>query len=243
MNVGRQRNDCIFARRWLVASTSLGLGAIALVAVSGCHRLPALMMPLPSLPAQLPFAPPPPVEVPVSNPTRIPLVDPDFLWNQVVDAVDDYFRIDNEQPLRRTNVEWLEGKLITFPEVSGTMLEPWRNDAARGFERLQSTFMTIRRTATVRVINEEGGYTIDIVVMKEQEDVDQAEFSNVGAAAQTATGAIIRNENQRRQLPLTLGWYEIGRDRELEQRLMANILGRISNVDPPHRLLKHGRGP
>ena len=219
-----------------MTGSGLAIGAC----VAGCHRLPSFGMlnaPAGFMQPRAPL-PPPPVEIPVSNPSQIPLVDPTFLWNQVVDAVDDHFRIDDEQPLRRTNVDWLEGKLITFPEVSGTILEPWRNDAARGFERLQSTFISVRRTATVRVIPDEAGYTIDIVVMKEQEDVDQSQFSTAGAAAQTEGGAIVRNENQMRQMPITLGWYEIGRDHEFEQRLMANILGRISNVGPPHGLFK-----
>lgn len=201
---------------------------------SGCNRLPGF-----SLPQSFVSPAPPPVEIPVSNPTQIPLVDPDFLWNQVVDAVDDHFRIDDEQPLRRTNTDWLEGRLITYPEVSGTLLEPWRNDAARGFERLQSTFLTVRRRATVRVIPEEAGYTIAIEIIKEQEDVDQSQFSNASAAAQTPQGVIVRNENQIRQMPITLGWYEIGRDREFEQRLMASILGRISNVEPPRQSFLH----
>ncbi len=183
--------------------------------------------------------PPPPIEVPVANPSHIPDTDPIFLWNQVVDTVDDNFRIKSEQAVRKNNTNWLEGKLITFPEVSGTCLEPWRHDAARGFERLQSTVETIRRTATVRVIPEETGYAIEVQVIKEQEDVDQSQFATAGSAAQRHDGTIVRNENQVRQLPVTLGWYEIGRDLDLERRIMASILGRITNVAPPPQHLLH----
>ncbi|MCA9133992.1 MAG: hypothetical protein KDA45_12585, partial [Planctomycetales bacterium] len=156
------------------------------------------------------LAPPPPVEVPVANPAHVGAVDPDFLWRQIVDAVDDYFRIDTEQAVRRDNMNWLEGRLTTYPEVSATSLEPWRSDTARGFERLQSTFQTIRRKATVRVIPENAGYLIDVQILKEQEDVDQSQFATAGAATQRHDGTIVRNENQLRQLPVTLGWYEIG---------------------------------
>lgn len=181
--------------------------------------------------------PPPPVELPVANPSHIGNVDPDFLWRQIVDAVDNYFRIDSEQPVRRDNLNWLEGRLTTYPEVSGTSFEPWRGEASRGFERLQSTIQTVRRTATVRVIPEASGYLIEVQVTKEQEDVDQSQFATAGAAAQRHDGTIVRNENQLRQLPVTLGWYEIGRDRELERKIMADVLGRITNVEPPQRLL------
>jgi hypothetical protein len=182
---------------------------------------------------------PPPIELPVSNPAHVGPIDPDFLWRQIVDAVDDYFRIANEQPVRRNNMNWLEGRLTTYPDVSGTSFEPWRRESTRGYERLQSTIQSIRRTAVVRVIPEASGYLIDVQVMKEQEDVDQSQFATAGAAAQRHDGSIVRNENQLRQLPVTLGWYEIGRDRELERRLMGSILGRITHVDPPHRGLLH----
>jgi hypothetical protein len=116
-------------------------------------------------------------------------------------------------------------------------LEPWRRDAARGFERLQSTFQTIRRTATIRVIPEESGYAIDVQVVKEQEDVDQSQFATAGSASQRHDGTVVRNENQLRQMPVTLGSPAARRDRELEQRIMENILGRVTNVAPPRKKL------
>jgi hypothetical protein len=74
-------------------------------------------------------------------------------------------------------------------------------------------------------------------VLKEKEDVDQAQSSTAGSATQRHDGTIVRNESQQRQLPLTLGWYEIGRDADLERRIMAGILGRISNVEPARKRL------
>ncbi|MCA9193438.1 MAG: hypothetical protein KDB03_16815 [Planctomycetales bacterium] len=182
----------------------------------------------------------PPIPVALPNPARVSYVEPDFLWRQVVDAVDDYFRIESEQPVFRTNQSWLEGRLKTFPEISGTALEPWRHDAARGFERLQSTIQTIRRTATVRVTPDISGFLIDVQVIKEQEDVDQSQLSTTGASAQRHDGSIVRNAQQVRQLPVTLGWYEIGRDPDLEQRILQGIMGRVSNVEAPsHKFSLH----
>jgi hypothetical protein len=198
------------------------------LALSGCHHF---------WPSQA--GPPPPITVAASNPAHIGNVDPTFLWQQVVDAVDDYFRIASEQQVRRENNNWLEGRLKTFPEVSGSTFEPWRGDTTRGFERMQSTFETVRRTATVRVIPEVTGYLVDVVVIKEQEDVDQSQFASAGASSQRHDGTIIRNNNQLRQAPVTLGWYEIGRDRQLEQKLIDSILGRVTNVEPPSRRILH----
>ncbi len=211
-------------------------GTVVLLSASlGCHRFQKVCYD--AMPGM--FTQPVPVEVPVSNPSRIGPMDPEFLWLQVVDAVDDYFRVQSEQWVRRDSEQWLEGRLTTYPEVSGTAFEPWRSDTTRGFERLQSTFQTIRRTATVRVIPEESGYQIDVHVLKEHEDVDQAQASTAGSSAQRHDGTIVRNENQQRQLPVTLGWFETGRDAELERRIMSGILGRVSNVEAPRAKLLH----
>lgn len=212
-----------------IAVLSFGAGLLLLQA--GCQRFLATCQDV----APSWFVPT--VEVPVSNPARVGIMDPEFLWLQVVDSVDDYFRVQNEQWVRRDQQQWLEGRLTTYPEVSGTSLEPWRRESTRGFERLQSTFQTIRRTATVRVVPEESGYYIEVQVVKEQEDVDQAQASTAGSSAQRHDGTIVRNENQQRQLPVTLGWFEIGRDTELERRIMSEILGRVSNVQPPKKPL------
>jgi hypothetical protein len=180
------------------------------------------------------------IEVPVANPARIGPVDPEFLLFQVVDTVDDYFKVQSEQWPRRDNVQWLEGRVVSYPMVSGTSFEPWKRESARGFERLQSTIQTIRRTANVRITPDEAGYTIDVHVLKEKEDVDQSQSATAGSASQRHDGTIVRNENQTRQFPATLGWYEVGRDTELERRIMQGILGRISNVEPAQRkLLNH----
>jgi hypothetical protein len=201
-----------------------------LIAMVGCHRHFGVED------FRNPLAPPPPLEVSVSNPAHIGLVDPEFLWRMTVDAVDDYFRIDTEQQVRRDHNSELEGRLTTFPEVSGTVFEPWKGDAARGFERWQSTIQTIRRTATVRITPEPTGYQIQVEVIKEQEDVDQSQFATAGASAQRHDGTIVRNQNQLRSAPVTLGWFEIGRDLDLERRIMEGILGRITNSKSKHRL-------
>lgn len=204
------------------------------IVLGGCHRFSRE-------PLDFQFAPqpPPPIEVPVSNPAHIGNVDPEFLWRMIVDAVDDHFRIESESPVRRYQTNWQDGRLTTFPEISGTSFEPWRRDTARGFERLQSTIQTIRRSARVRVTNEPTGYQVEVEVLKEQEDVDQSLFGSAGASSQRHDGTVVRNENQVRQTPVTLGWYEIGRDRDLERRIMEGILGRVTNVEQPRRGLLH----
>ncbi len=209
----------------------LFFAAVGLVLV-GCRHWHIPPMPLPPV-----FSPPPPIEVSLSNPAQIGPIAPDFLWQQIVDAIDDYFRISTEQRVRRDANNWMEGRLETYPEVGSTLLEPWRRDATRGFERLQSTFQTIRRTTVVRAMPNPQGYLIEVNVAKEQEDVDQSQFATSSTAARTHDGSVIRTDNIVRGLPLTLGWFSAGRDMELERRLLESIVGRVTNVEKPRRKL------
>lgn len=210
------------SKRYLASITAHGI-VISLLLLSGCGYIfhPPKMLG------------PPPIEVPVSNPAQIGPVEPEFLWQQIVDTIDDYFRIANEQRVRRDANGWLEGRLKTYPEVGATLFEPWRRDSTAGFERLQSTFQAIRRTAIVRVLAGAEGYLVEVQVIKEQEDVDQSQFATTGSAAMTHDGTIVRTDSVVRGLPITLGWFEAGRDSDLERRLIERIVGRVSNVESP----------
>lgn len=195
---------------------------------------------------------PPRVEVAISNPFQVGPADPTLVWEQVADAVDDYFRIKSETPVRRDSAAWLEGRLETFPEIASTLLEPWRRDSTPGFERMQATIQTIRRTAYVKVIPGPDGYLIDVKVIKEQEDVDDAQGLSATTGESTAattgvstsvrsegtgSGSLIRSTSDIRDMPSTVGWYPagIGRDLELERRLAEQIAGRLTNIEPPRK--------
>jgi hypothetical protein len=178
---------------------------------------------------------PPVIEVPMANPFQVGLADPVFVWQQVVDTVDDHFRIAVERPVRRDEAAWLEGRLESYPEVGATVFEPWRRDSTPGFERLQSTFRTVRRTAYVKVLPGPDGYLIDVQVVKEQEDVDHSQFPTSGSATLREDGSVVRTTNVLNDAPRTIGWYPIGRDLELERRLVERIAGRLTNVEMPRK--------
>ncbi|MFN9436257.1 MAG: hypothetical protein ACK6DC_15130, partial [Planctomycetota bacterium] len=161
--------------------------------------------------------------------------DSEFLWNQIVDTVEDYFRIKSEQRAMRDATQWVEGRLETYPEVGATLLEPWRKDAIHGFQRWQSSFQTIQRTCFVRVVPTEQGFTIAVEVMKEIEDVDRSQFSSEGSAIARYDGSIVRADPSLMGQPITLGWIRLENDTELEQQILREILGRVSNVTPPRR--------
>jgi len=163
----------------------------------------------------------------IQNPMFIPAVDRELLWNQTVDAVDDYFRIEREDRVRLIGGVLTEGRIDTFPTIGSTIFEPWRNDSTRGYEKLHATLQAIRRRATLRVIPVEGGYLMDVVVQKELEDLDKPEHATAGGATLRHDGTIVRQEGPPGRFSVTLGWIPIGRDVTLEQRILADVSGRL----------------
>ncbi len=183
--------------------------------------------------------PPPKAPSLLANPLQVPDMDQEFFWNQIVDTVDDYFQIDSETRMVKTGDQWLEGRIKTFPEIGATYLEPWRKDALPGFQRLQSSLQTIRRTGDIRVIPNGAGYQVQVAVLKDLEDVDRSLSGADGSAAVRHDGAVVRTDAALLGLPITLDWIEQERDTELEQRILKEIYGRITNVSAPKKRFLH----
>ncbi len=173
------------------------------------------------------------------NPMQIPNRPPEFVWNQVIDTLDNYFAIDQEQQVQKSAQYWMEGAVTTLPKVSSGYLEAWRRDATPGFQRLQSTLQTIRRTATVRLIPNAAGYSVSVVVNKELEDVDRSQSAGESSATARHDGSVVRSPPTITGQPVTLGWIEQERDVELEQRILQEIQDRVSAVEQPKKRLLH----
>jgi hypothetical protein len=178
----------------------------------------------------------PPPGILLSNPIVVPSMDREYLWQQTVDTVDDYFKIAREERMRDDGGVVTDGRIHTFPETAATYLEPWRKDSTPGFEKLHATFQSIRRLATVHVAPADNGYSIEIAVYKELEDVAQPENSNVGASVLRYDGSLVRNESNVVGGLSTYGWIPLGRDALLEQRMLAELQGRLAEVPVMNRL-------
>ena len=166
-----------------------------------------------------------------SSRIHVPVANRDWTWEQIVDAVDDYFRIERERQVQLVGDILTEGRIDGQPLVGATIVEPHRGDSVGRYNRWESTFQTIRRRATVRVIPDATGYIVDVTVEKDLEDLAKPEFS-------TAGGAVFRNDDS---LPSNLDepvsrtqlasqWILIGRDPPLEQKILADIQARLTAV-------------
>jgi hypothetical protein len=179
-----------------------------LLLVSGC----ALRAPLP----------------PLANPIKVPALNRDFVWDQIVDVADNYFDIDREERPRQIGDVITAGRLDTFPTVGTTLLEPWRTDSANFPERLLCTLQSYRRRAVIQVLPAPDGYLIDVTVFKELEDLVRPEFAPTAAATfrydQSNAGIAEPVGGQ----PVPLNWIREGRDCALEQRMIAQIMDRLA---------------
>jgi hypothetical protein len=161
----------------------------------------------------------------------VPLSDREFLWNQLVDTIDNYFEIEREERVRLVGGVLTEGQLETYPQPGATRLEPWRRDSSPGFERRYATLQSIRRRAVVHVKPQaDGGYLVEVAVYKELEDVSQPEFSTVNVSGLRHDGTLRRPDTETQAGTLTLGWIPVGRDTTLEQRILAELRGRLGVI-------------
>ena len=247
----------------MVALLLLATRAAAQEALPAPGSLPAAA-PLPAPPASAvpfdPFTPLPAGTVigpggPVAptapalptNSAVIPPLDAEAVWTQLVDVVDDYFKIASEQRVVFANGVPAEGRIDTFPQTGSTLLEPWRGDSVGFRERLEATLQSIRRIGTVRLIPDPGGWRIEAVVQKELEYLPRPMHATTG-------GASFRNDDSlyRYGTPLptlgqsvgdqprpvaaptpNIGWIPLGRDPLLEQRILAKALARLGVAPLP----------
>jgi hypothetical protein len=168
------------------------------------------------------------------NPIMVPVGDDNVAWDQIADVVDDYFKIAREQRARRTGDAWTEGRIETAPLDGATVLEPHRKDSVGSFNRWESTFQSIRRRATVRVIPDPNGYLVEVIVMKELEDLAKPEKGTVGPASfysdQTLPSHRLEEYTRTHTSPR---WIQLGRDPALEQRILMDIHARLNGVAVP----------
>jgi hypothetical protein len=197
--------------------------ACCVLLLSGCNHH---MVSSPAVPS----AAPAPIDMP--NPITVPAMDTEYLWNQVVDTIDDYFKIQHEERVRVISGMLTAGRIDTFPVVGATILEPWRKDSTHGFERLHSTLQSVRRRSIIHVVPVEQGFSIEVIVLKDLENLEYPENSAVGMTTPDRhDGTLRQDKNQDRPPgPPILGWIPQGRDLSLEQRILAQIRGRLAEA-------------
>lgn len=175
-----------------------GLLALAALSQSGCASMTGLTAATPN---------------PLVVPPNVPF---ETVWNKTVAVVDDYFEIANENRLA--------GTIVTQPRVGATLLEPWYGDSVDFYERLESSLQTIRRHARVTVKTAStGGYTVNVEVFKELEDLAKPERQTAARAVFSDTFNVNRTREVVGPVALPNGWIPRDRDTKLERVILNRL--------------------
>ena len=167
----------------------------------------------------------------IANPILVPVTDDQMAWDQIVDVVSNYFRVTRETQARRNGDTWSEGRIETATQTGATLLEPHRGDSVGWFNKWESTFQSIRRTAVVRVIPDPNGYLVEVVVQKELENLPQPERSTISEATLHQMESLPSHRlSLSNRAPTSPRWIPQGRDPALEQRMLADIHARLTGV-------------
>lgn len=169
------------------------------------------------------------------NPAYVPIADREFLWNVLVDIIDDAYRIDREDRVHLVDNELTVGQIKTHFEPSAGWLEPWRRDTVTFADRLEATLQSMRRRAEVQVVPVSGGFNVEVNVFKELEDVQRPLFSPASAGtlrydtSQRHTKSFIGDQ------PVVSGWIPQGRDTAAEQSILNELMARLGLLPPVWR--------
>ncbi len=194
-----------------IAARAFGLAMLAVCAAGqvGCATGPSSWT-LPGF-AQV-FGPPQPLK----NPLPVPNGDFNTVWNKTVAEVNRHFPIASENRLART--------IRTDSEMTGTLIEPWTPDSATFHDRLEATLQTVRKFAVVHIDPAPaGGYLIKVEVHKQLEDMAKPASQPAGRAAFYNDFPVNRTREVVGVIPTPLGWIPMGRDANLEQKILAEI--------------------
>jgi hypothetical protein len=198
------------------------VGCCALLMVAGC----ALQTPSG---ADLFYPPPPPLGPSV---LIVPQQDQDLVWEQMVDVVDDVFKIQDERRVQLIGDVLTEGTLNTYPRGSSTLFEWHGNDVLTTYDKLESTLQTMRQFCDVRVSPafDQGGFQIEITVRKELEDLGRPHVVAPSQSDLRHDMAMRRVTQPVGQARDSLGWIPKGRNVALEQELLTEIAARLGGT-------------
>lgn len=155
----------------------------------------------------------------VENPLVVQVSDFEFVWQQTIEVLDEYFDIASENRI--------DGRIESYPQVSATLLEPWRKDVVDSRDRLENTLQTYRRRAFVHLAQAANGYTIQVEVHRELEDLPHPAYANTGDATFRTEMALHREQQVVGPLPVTRGWIHEGRDWKLETQILDDLAARF----------------
>jgi hypothetical protein len=162
------------------------------------------------------------------NPVYIPL-GPDaysLVFDKVFDVVDDYFDI--------AFANRYDGRIETYPRIAPGLGQPWKPGSPDFYQRALASFQSIRHRAIVLItVAEDGGYFVDVKVLKELEDLAVPAFASAGSASFRSFPTVERQYEIVDASLFEPSWIPIDRrGRPMRDHLLEQvILERIAKMD------------
>jgi len=119
------------------------------------------------------------------------------------------------------------GVIETRPTTSRQWGEWWRRDVGDSYSLGESSLHTIQRKATVRFVRGAEGRRVEVQVDVYRLSVPESQITTASSAIHGFDGALPTAEGQYgKDGNLRERWVHLGRDAEVETRLLASILTR-----------------
>ncbi len=155
---------------------------------------------------------------PAANPLFVQAGNEDVLWERTVDVIHDFhFQIARENRFSRV--------IETDYRTGSSLLEPWHHDSVGLENRLESTLQSVRRKVLIRLIPDDqgAGYLVSVEAFKELEDLPGIAANSTGGATFQESTPLDRDLNLVVGQSTPSGWYPVGRDVALEQRILHSL--------------------
>lgn len=140
-----------------------------------------------------------------------------------------------ELDLPPARVDRETGLLSTVPTTSGQWFEFWRADSRGGYQVLENSLHTIRRTVTVSLARPQGGaagdeYQLSVEVQKERYSAPERQVTTASGALAIYNERLPTEEGLRGAASRGAHWVPLGRDVLFEEHLLDRIIERAGQA-------------
>jgi hypothetical protein len=189
--------------RWLCLTWT----ASALLVASGCATGPLQDNPL-RVRTETPQV--------ADNPVYIPVGLYPLVFQKTLDVLDDYYPI--------AYASRPSGYIETRPVDAPGLIQPWKPGSPDFYQRTLASFQSIRHRAIVHItVADDGGFFVDVKVLKELEDLAVPSRATAGSATFFTVPTIERQYDIVDGGQYQSNWIPIGRDCQLEQVILSRI--------------------
>ena len=138
------------------------------------------------------------------------------VFEKVLDILDDYFEI--------AYANRYDGRIETHPRTAPGLEQPWKPGSPDFPQRLEATLQSMRHRAFVLIQPaDDGGFFIQVQVLKELEDLPRPVRATAGAAAFRSDNTVDRQFEVIDPVFLESNWIPKGRDACLEELILQRI--------------------